>query len=244
MNMATYADPGPAPPGKAIAQYDITTGEIVVSIDGVNNWYIESASNGLTGDVPILGLVPGALPSDTDSIIGETAFAVATAIDHSLGNVAATFLPGDDLTINWNAGLGAPLQTQRIYGPLTPPPFARINGPFLIDLANDPLNITLDASDSFAVNFEPRYSWDLDGQPGFEVSTSLDDTLDIADVVATFGGVGVYPVGVSVSDAGGTSSAYTTVTIINTPEPTTLRLAGLGIVFAVSSSLRRKSIRI
>ena len=30
INRATYADPGPAPPGTAIAQYDITTGEIVV----------------------------------------------------------------------------------------------------------------------------------------------------------------------------------------------------------------------
>jgi len=104
-------DPGPAGPGQAIADYDPNTGEIIVSIEGVNNWFIQSASGGLTGDEPNLTTIPGSLPTNDDSIIGETAFGVATATSVVLGNVAAPGLALGDLTISWNAGLGIPLQT-------------------------------------------------------------------------------------------------------------------------------------
>ena len=117
--LAQVGDPGA---GMAAAGYDPMTGQIVVSINGVNNWYVESASGGLTGDEPTLGTIVGALPSNTDSIIGETAFAVATATDHSLGNVAALGLPEGDLTISWNAGLGSQLQTAAVTYVVIPEP--------------------------------------------------------------------------------------------------------------------------
>ena len=45
----SLAAPGPAPNGTALAEYNWQTGEITVSINGVNNWYIESVSSSFTG---------------------------------------------------------------------------------------------------------------------------------------------------------------------------------------------------
>ena len=228
--LAQVGDPGP---GMAYAGYFPATGEIVVSINGVNNWYIESASGALTGSEPIFGTIPGALITNDDNFIGETSFATATAIDHSLGNVTAAGIEYGDLTLNWNAGLGMPLQTVA-FGPRRPPEFATINGPFVIDLATDPLNIRLEASDS-GISGSPDFRWDVDGIPGYEIITDEVDYLDIPDVTETFGGVGVYTVTVGVGFFEGFDTASTTVTIINSvPEPTTLSLAILSLLALVS----------
>ena len=114
-----YSAPGPAAIGKAIAEYDPATGSISVSFDHVNNWYIESASMSMTGNAPINLPQLGGLITDNDIRIGESAFAVGTAVDIDLGNVAATGLPSfngkiPDLTIHWNAGLGAPGRTNPV----------------------------------------------------------------------------------------------------------------------------------
>ena len=92
------ADPGPTPAGTAIAEYDPTTGEIVVSVGGVVNWHVESFSSSLNGDSPQPPLpVGGGLVSDTDQIIGEIGFISVSFTDLNLGNVAATGLPLGDL---------------------------------------------------------------------------------------------------------------------------------------------------
>lgn len=104
-------DPGPAGPGTAVAEYDPTTGQIIVSVDGVNNWYVESASSSLTGDGPAGLPNNGGLVTDNDTRIGESGFALFSFTDLDLGSVAALGLLEGDLTINWNAGLGQPLQT-------------------------------------------------------------------------------------------------------------------------------------
>ena len=48
MYAAYSGDNGSQGTGSASAIYDPATGEIVVTVDGVNNWYIESATAGLT----------------------------------------------------------------------------------------------------------------------------------------------------------------------------------------------------
>jgi len=99
--------------GSASAQYDPSTGQIVVSVDGVNNWYIESASSSLTNDAHS-GRLAASLVTDNDTRIGETTLALFSYSDQNLGNVAEAGLPLDDLRIYWNAGLGQPLEMQQV----------------------------------------------------------------------------------------------------------------------------------
>lgn len=109
-----------AEPGTVAAEYNVTTGEIKVAINDVVNWYIESASGGLTGaavpDLPGPGLV-----TDNNSRVGETALG-KFSYNTSLGNVAATGLAAGDLTIYWNSALGQPLRNAPV--PTVPEPTA------------------------------------------------------------------------------------------------------------------------
>ena len=230
--------PGHVGPGFAGAGYDLITGEIIVSINGVNNWYIESASSSLSGDAPShTPIIAGSLPSDSDNVIGETAFSTGTGTNVSLGRVAATNLGYGDLTISWNAGLGEPLQTDIVHS-LVGPPSANINGPYVIDLATDPLSIVLDGSNSG--DGVLSYVWTVDGLPSFEISTGTNPKLYIPDVLEKFGGVGVYTVNLAITHFNGTNSDSTTITIINSiPEPASLSLMGLGL--AIAASIRRRA---
>jgi len=106
LSAVAHALPGAAPVETAIAEYDFSTGQIVVSYNGVVQWSVQSASSGLTGDAPVGLPVFGGLISDFDSIIGEASFSTHTDTDLNLGNVAATGLPQGDLTIHWSCGLG------------------------------------------------------------------------------------------------------------------------------------------
>ena len=226
------------PPGTATAQYEVSTGNIYVEVNGVINWYVESTSAGLTGDEPMGLPTSSGLITNNDSRIGESALSPFSFSNLNLGRVAAPNLPVADLTINWNTGLGEPLQTVNI-GPDPPFEFARINGPFVVDLATDPLNITLDASESTLSGPRLDFSWDIDGLPGYEIFTDETPTLDIDDVTATFGGVGVYEVRVGVGFFEGFDDATTTVTIINSvPEPTALVATCLGLCVLISTRCR------
>lgn len=97
-----------------LAIYNYVTGTISISItDSVVNWYVESASSGLTG-APAAGL-PGAggLATDNDARIGESKFGqFSYSLD--LGAVAQTGLSGSDLTINWNYNLGDTTQSSLV----------------------------------------------------------------------------------------------------------------------------------
>ncbi len=227
---------GPAPVATAIADYDPATGQISVSINGVNNWWVQSLSSGLTGDEPSHSpLIPVSLQTNNDEIFGETAFAVASATDVSLGNVAALNLPAGDLFINWSIGLASgpfQLPVSYVFNPIgmtNYQPQADLEEPAPIDIASDPLNITLDATSTTddGSNAPLIYEWDLDDDGTFEVSTGTSATLDIADVTATFGGVGDYPVAVRVFDGEFFSGAGKNVLLVNIPEPSTLLLATL-----------------
>jgi len=99
--------------GSASAQYHPATGEIVVSVDGVNNWYIESASSSLTNDAHT-GLLAASLVTDNDTRVGESTLALFSYSDQNLGNVAEAGLPLGDLRIYWNAGLGQPLEMLQV----------------------------------------------------------------------------------------------------------------------------------
>jgi len=240
LHSVANANFGPAQPAEAIALYDVVTGEITVSVDGVNNWFLQSISSSFTGDAPVSLPAAGGLVTDNDSFIGETHFGLFSYTGIGLGAVAvaAIGLPFGDLSISWNAGLGRGVQTQDVYYSNVPYVHAFLGGPIVIDLATDPLNITLDASNSFGSDPGLQFSWDLDISGDFEISTGTIPTLEIADVVATFGGVGVYYVDVRSSILDDDDRARTSVTIINTPEPTALALAGLGI--AVVATMRRR----
>lgn len=114
-NAGFSSDPGPADPDKAIAEYIIPTGEIIVSANSVANWYIESTSSALTGAEPVGLPGGGGLLTNSDRRIGETGLAEFSYANKSLGAVARANLPCSDLRIYWNAGLGQPVQN----GPIT-----------------------------------------------------------------------------------------------------------------------------
>jgi len=124
----SYSNLPPAPSITSFAQYDIATGEITVSVDGVNNWYLASASSGLSGDAPSSLLGSNGLVSDNDSIIGETSLDIFSVADLNLGNVAQPGLALGDLSLFWNEGLGSPLQMRPVdyFGDL---PFATVEEP-------------------------------------------------------------------------------------------------------------------
>ena len=97
-------DPGPAPESSVVVEYDVTTGEIIVSANGVINWSVESASGGLSGETPNFGALPG-LPTDTPAYIGlSTIFSPQNFTDQSLGLVAAPGL--QDLQVFYQTQLG------------------------------------------------------------------------------------------------------------------------------------------
>jgi hypothetical protein len=104
ISSAAMAAPGPAEVGSVVVEYDEVTGQVVVSVNGVNNWYLESLSEGLTGDAPVGLPAAAGLLTDSDLRIGETAFATFTYSDLDLGAVAEPGL--SDLKVFYNTGLG------------------------------------------------------------------------------------------------------------------------------------------
>jgi len=202
---SAQAGPGLAPSGTVLAEYDWLTGELVVSVTDVNNWYIQSASDGLTGSEPVGLPAAGGLVSNSDNIIGETSFSTYSYTDLNLGNVAAANLPFGDLTISSNAGLGQPILTSPVTYLNPPgnfPPSADINGPFRVNTNFGTLSILLDASGSIDDgSLGPlTYRWDLDDNGIFEVNTGTNPMFEIDDVTSTFGGLGTFPVAVEVFD--------------------------------------------
>ena len=110
------AAPGPAPDGSAIAEYDPETGKIIVSVKGVNNWFVFSDSAGLTGASPQPPLpLMGGNVTDDDSTIGETKFSLFEYTDVDWGLVAVTALPLGDLKMGWNTGFGTPIMNGPVY---------------------------------------------------------------------------------------------------------------------------------
>ena len=253
---------GSAPPGTAQADYDPLTGEISVSVNGVNNWWVESLSSGLTGDEPShIPLLPSSLPTNNDKIIGETSFLLASATDVSLGNVAAINLPADDLFIMWNAGLGLTagdsaslhpaslLQAAPVSYVFNPngmtnyPPVADLEQPNPIDIVADPLNITLDASSTTddGSNAPLIYEWDLGADGTYEINTGTTPTLDIADVTATFGGIGNYPVRVRVFDGEFYSFRGKNLSLVIIPEPSSMLLMAFATLGLLTQRKRPES---
>lgn len=103
-----------AAPDTAAAEYNLVSGEIIVSVNSVNNWYIQSLSNALTGAAPVGLPRAGGLKTDNNSRIGETGLGEFSYSDVNLGPVAPAGLPANDLMIWWNSGLGAPLASSRV----------------------------------------------------------------------------------------------------------------------------------
>lgn len=88
--------------GWSYAWYNPNTGTIDVDINNVKRWEIFSLTYGLTGDEPNFPLIDMPLVSVNDNYaIGETCLVDSCSGDGSLGNVAATGLPYQDLIIQW-----------------------------------------------------------------------------------------------------------------------------------------------
>lgn len=97
--------PGSAEPGTAIASYHPVTGEVIVSINNVNDWRIE-AEGGFTGSLPANLPQNGGLVLDTDDAIGEFSFVAHSFTNLNLGYVAQTGLR--NLTLTYTPALGVP----------------------------------------------------------------------------------------------------------------------------------------
>lgn len=111
LTSASYAQPGMAPEGTAIAEYNRNTGEVVVSVANVSNWYIDSLSSGFTGPDDVGTVLPLAtgLVTNFPNRVGELKFGGDfTYTDISLGIIAATSLGAGDLEIFWNPGSSQP----------------------------------------------------------------------------------------------------------------------------------------
>ena len=193
----------------------------------------------------------GGLASNNDSIIGEANFPLFGYTDLDLGNVAATALPPGDLVINWFTGLGTPQQQQPVtyfFNPNGSPnvqPSAHLKIPGLIDVEVDPLSLTLDASNSTddGANVPLTFKWDLNDDGIFEISTGTTATLEISDVVTTFGENGSHHVEVQVFDGEFSNSFARYVHIVGIiPEPTTLTLATLNLLALVGLPRPRRRV--
>ncbi|MEO2046306.1 MAG: PEP-CTERM sorting domain-containing protein [Pirellulales bacterium] len=122
-DFGTAYDPGPSAANSAIAEYNIFTGKIVVSANGVSNWYVESASGGMTGPDSIGDVLPiaGGLVTDNPLRVGETVFGGDFSYaDVNLGRVAEGGL--NDVQIWFNGpGFGGEL-TRGIVNVVVPEP--------------------------------------------------------------------------------------------------------------------------
>jgi hypothetical protein len=96
------------PPGTAAGTYDPSTGEVVLSADGIKFLYIygEGLLTGEDPDLSFLNLSADSAVDDHDNIIGFLDMENAqTFTDASLGNVAALGLGEGDLTLTYQASL-------------------------------------------------------------------------------------------------------------------------------------------
>lgn len=239
---AAFAVTNNASAGPVSGTYDSGTGGISVSITSAVNWYVEHVGfSSMTGpdDVgSVLPLAPG-LVTNNVTRVGESAFA-PFSYDADLGAVAASGIADDGtLRIFWNDSLGgALLDAALAFGTGGVDPVADItsspaNG---WDALIDPM-LTLDASGSTGTG-TLNYEWDLDDDGTFEINTGTTPTHVVADVIATFGVANVaYPVAVRVTDSVGSDIASTSIQYI--PEPTSMALAGLGMIGFFSTRRRR-----
>jgi len=110
------ADPGTADPGTATAQYDARSGGMIVTVNGVVNWYIQSLSGGFTGDPPSGLAEEGRMLTDNDFQIGETTFFSGISYaDLDLGLVSQTGLAESDIAIWYQTNLGDPLTAGTVH---------------------------------------------------------------------------------------------------------------------------------
>lgn len=97
------------PEGQARADHNCLTGTILVSVNRVTSWYVESRSHSLTGAAAAPFLGPGFI-TDTDHRIGENRLSHFSYVVE-LKNVAAPNLHCSDLTVFWHPDLGRPRQS-------------------------------------------------------------------------------------------------------------------------------------
>ena len=229
--------------------YNPATGEITVSIVDSNGWIVESTAGAvMTGDAPINLPSAGGLVTDSDIRIGESNLGVFS-YDITLGNVAQTGLPDDGtLRIFWSDGLGLPTQDaalEFVGGGGGNPPTAAIGSdrgnPAFWDVLLQGSNITFNTtgtSDGGAPPLSYEWDWTYDAGDGFQPEAGeTGDTSTINDLYGTIGLNGTYTAAVRVTNSEGFDIATMEYTYI--PEPTSMALAGMGLIGFVATRRRR-----
>ena len=131
-----------------------------------------------------------------------------------------------DISISWNAGLGSPVLNSPVTlaaagAPDDFDPIAAIDGPYVDYLLSGPNSLIIDASETIddGPNSSLTYSWDLDNDQEFEISTGNTPYLEVEDVSVTFGESGIYDIAVRVFDGENFDIAHTTIETIPEHQP-------------------------
>ena len=212
---------GSLPSENVVVKYYHETGEVVVSLSNVLNWYIEDIDEKvLTGDTPTGLSRPNTLLTDNDVRIGSSSLSTFSVTDLHLGAIAQPNLADDgSFKIFWNSDYGQALNSTTIefIGP-NRSPTAELLAPSSIDIANAPLSVSFDASSSIDLDGDDiSYHWDLNNDGVFEINSGTNSILAIEDVTTAFGGLGEYTVSVEVFDGEFRDTASVSLALIPTP---------------------------
>lgn len=104
----------PPEPGTVTVRYQPETGTIIVSVNQVENWFVESLAHGLTGAHAVSLPMAGGLLTDNSQRIGETSLSPFTYSEIRLEGVAAKGLADDDLKVYWNSSRATTCRTQPV----------------------------------------------------------------------------------------------------------------------------------
>ena len=102
-------------PGFAQAIYHRHSGDLQVTVDDVVNWFVISASHGLTGEPIDTAQLAGGLISDNDRLVGETSLESFSYRQANIGPVAAAGLAEGDLSLRFVSELGTPEQHGAVF---------------------------------------------------------------------------------------------------------------------------------
>lgn len=119
--------------GTAQGTYNFVTGEIIVSVMNVSNWYVESESRSMTGPDDVSAILPlaGGLISNNPVRVGELLFGGDFSYaDVNLGAIALPHLIEGDLNIFWNAAGAGPQPTESQAVVYVPEPITLLLGTF------------------------------------------------------------------------------------------------------------------
>lgn len=102
----SYDDAAEGTAASATATYNPWTGEVIIDVENVSNWYLESLSGSLSGDASAVLPAGGGIFSQSGSTrVGETSFGGSMTYTQDLGALVDPTVPAfSDLTLKFNPG--------------------------------------------------------------------------------------------------------------------------------------------